>query len=132
MLVVVLAVGAFAVWRVRGMFGSQQLPTYAGSMRADRADSSDPKRVRYEVYGAPGTVASINYIDPGGEARQLDDVTLPWSINLETDAPSMVANIVAQGDTDFIGCRISADGEVKVERTTSAVSAYVYCIAKSA
>lgn len=133
-LVVVLGVGAFAVERVRGLFGSQQLPTYAGSMPAGSGSGAgyDPKRVVYEVFGAPGTVAEINYLDTEGEPHQLSAVALPWSVALETDKPSMAANIVAQGDTDFIGCRISADGQVRDERTTRAVSAYVYCIAKSA
>ncbi|EPQ47252.1 MmpS family transport accessory protein [Mycobacterium pseudoshottsii] len=139
-LAVVFAVGGFAVSRfrgfavsrVRGMFGSQQLPTYADSTPAGSVSSSGPKRVRYEIFGAPGTIADINYMDPAGEAQQLNDVALPWSIEVETDAPSMVANIIAQGNSDFLGCRISSDGEVKDERTSSAVSAYVYCIAKSA
>jgi hypothetical protein len=131
-LVVVLAVGAFAVARVRGIFGSQPLPTYAGSMSADTAAGYDPKRVVYEIFGAPGTVAEINYLDPAGEPHQLSGVRLPWSLEVETDKPSMAANVVAQGDSDFIGCRISSDGDVKDERTSSAVSAYVYCIAKSA
>jgi MmpS family membrane protein len=131
-LVVVLAVGAYAVSRVRGIFGSQELPTYAGSMPADVARSSDPKRLVYEVFGAPGAVAEINYLDADGQPQQLTRVTLPWSVEVQTDKPSMAANIVAQGDADFISCRISANDEVKDERTSSAVSAYVYCIAKSA
>lgn len=129
-LVVVLAVGGFTVWRVRGIFGSQQLPTYAGSM-VDASNNSDPKRVTYEVFGNPGATADINYLDPDGEPVQVDGATLPWSIELETNAPSMAANIVAQGSSDFIGCRITSDGKVHDERSTSAVSAYVYCLAKS-
>lgn len=131
-LVVVFGVGAFAVSQVRGIFGSEELPTYAGSMPEDTGTSSDPKHVVYEIFGAPGTVAEINYTDTEGEPQQLNSVSLPWSVELTTDAPSMSANIVAQGDTGFIGCRISSDGEIKDERTSRAVSAYVYCIAKSA
>jgi hypothetical protein len=129
-LVVVLALGAFTVSRVRGIFGSEQLPTYAGSM-VDVSSNSDPKRVTYEVFGNSGATADINYLDPGGEPVQVDDAMLPWSIELETNAPSMAANIVAQGAGDYIGCRISSDGEVQDERSTSAVSAYVYCMSKS-
>jgi hypothetical protein len=39
---------------------------------------------------------------------------------------------VAQGNGNYIGCRISADGVVKDERTASDVSAYIYCFTKSA
>jgi Mycobacterium membrane protein len=44
LVVVVVAVGGFAVARVRGIFGPHQLPTYAGSM-SDEKNKSDPKRV---------------------------------------------------------------------------------------
>ena len=44
----------------------------------------------------------------------------------------MSGNVVAQGNGDFIGCRITADGEVKDERTITNVSAYIYCFTKAA
>ena len=130
-LVVVLGLGGFTVSRIRGIFGSEELPTYAGSM-SDDSNNSDPKRVSYEVFGDPGTRADINYLDTEGDPVQVNDVNLPWSVQLETTAPSMAANVVAQGDSGFIGCRIVSDGEIKDDRTSSAVSAYVYCMSKSA
>lgn len=126
-----LAVGAFSVWRIRGIFGSHQLPTYAGSMSED-SNKSDPKVVRYEVWGEPGAIADINYVDAEGDPNQLVGAALPWSIDIETDSPAMSGNIVAQGNGDFIGCRITADGEVKDERTITDVSAYIYCFTKAA
>lgn len=130
-LVVVVTAGAFAVSRVRGIFGSHQLPTYAGSM-SDEKRKSDPKRVVYEVFGPPGTVADINYLDDSGTPHQVNSVTLPWSVEIVTTAPAMAGNVLAQGNSDSIGCRITSDGETKIERTTSDVSAYVYCFVKSA
>lgn len=127
----VLVVGGLAVWRIRNIFGSHQLPTYAGSMSED-SNRSDPKIVRYEIFGDPGATADINYIDDEGDPNQIVGATLPWSIEVETNSPAMVGNVVAQGDSDFIGCRISADGVVKDERTAHNVSAYVYCFTKSA
>lgn len=127
----VLVVGGLAVWRIRNIFGSHQLPTYAGSMSED-SNKSDPKIVRYEIFGDPGATADINYIDDEGDPNQIVGATLPWSIEVETNSPAMVGNVVAQGDSDFIGCRISADGVVKDERTARNVSAYVYCFTKSA
>lgn len=131
LLVVVIAAGAFAVARVRGIFGSHQLPTYAGSMSDDKR-KSDPKHVVYQIFGPPGTVADINYLDDSGTPHQVNGVTLPWSVEIVTTAPAMAGNVLAQGNSDSIGCRITADGEVKMERTTNAVSAYVYCFVKSA
>ena len=130
-MVVVIAAAGFAVTRIRGIFGSHQLPTYAGSM-SDDSHKSDPKRVVYEIFGPPGATADINFIDDEGETNQVNDAPLPWSHEIVTTAPSMMGNIVAQGSSDFIGCRITSDGEVKDERTVNQVSAYVYCIVKSA
>jgi hypothetical protein len=130
-MVVVLAAAGFAVLRVRGVFGSQQLPTYAGSM-SDDSNKTDPKSLVYEVWGPPGATADINYIDDEGESNQVNDATLPWSHEIISNAPSMMGNVVAQGGSDFIGCRITSDGEVKDERTVNQVSAYIYCVVKSA
>ncbi|KWX25007.1 membrane protein [Mycolicibacterium wolinskyi] len=127
----VIAIGGFAVTKIRGIFGTQQLPTYAGSMSDDQKNVSDPKRVVYEIFGPPGAVADVNYIDDDGEPNQVDGVALPWSVEIVTNAPSMTGNVLAQGNSDFIGCRISSDGEVKDERTSHDVNAYIYCFAKS-
>lgn len=126
-----MVVGGFTVWRIRNIFGSQQLPTYAGNV-TDDGNRADPKRVRYEVFGVPGAYADINYIDAEGDPNQIVGATLPWSIEVETNSPAMVGNVVAQGNGDFIGCRISADGTVKDERTATEASAYIYCFTKSA
>jgi hypothetical protein len=130
-MVLVVVIGAFAVARIRGIFGSHQLPTYAGSMSED-ANKSDPKRVRYEIFGPPGAVADINYLDAEGDPNQVSGARLPWSIDIESYSPAMVGNVLAQGDSDFVGCRISSDGVVKAERTAAEVSAYIYCFTKSA
>jgi hypothetical protein len=130
-LVLVLVVGGFAVWRIRNIFGSQQLPTYAGNV-TDDSNLADPKVVRYEIFGPPGTVADINYLDAEGDPNQIVAATLPWSIEVETNSPAMVGNVVAQGNSESLGCRISADGVVKDERTAYNFDAYVYCFTKSA
>ncbi len=130
-MVFVLAVAGFAVLRIRDVFGSHQLPTYAGSM-SDNSTKTDPKSLVYEVWGPPGATADINYIDDEGETNQVNDAMLPWSHEIISNAPSVMGNIVAQGDSDFIGCRITSDGEIKDERTVNQVSAYIYCVVKSA
>ena len=127
---IVLLVAGFAVWRLRNMFASHPLPTYAGSMSSD-TNKSDPKVVRYEVFGEPGATADINYIDDEGDPNQIIGAALPWAIEVETDSPAMVGNIVAQGDGDFIGCRILSDGEIKDERTVQNFTAYIYCFSKA-
>jgi hypothetical protein len=130
-MVMVITVAGFAVWRIRGIFGSQQLETYAGSMTDDK-NNSKPKHVVYEIFGPPGTVADINYIDEDGESNQVNGATLPWSVEVITTAPAMTGNILAQGNSNTLGCRVTANGEVKDERTSHEVNAYVYCYVKSA
>jgi hypothetical protein len=99
---------------------------------SDETNKSDPKRVLYEIFGPQGAVADINYIDDEGQPNQVNGARLPWSFEVVTDAPSMAGNVVAQGNSDFIRCRITSDGDVKDERTVTQVNAYIYCFAKSA
>ena len=81
--------------------------TRPGSGLADDTKPFNPKTVVYEIYGPPGTVATINYLDLDAQPQIARDVTLPWSLTLTTTAPAASANIVAQGDSDTIGCRVT-------------------------
>ncbi|BBY22230.1 MmpS family transport accessory protein [Mycobacterium stomatepiae] len=130
-MVVVIGVGGFAVWRIRGVFVSYHLPTYAGSM-SDNKNNSVPKHLRYDIFGPRGSITDINYIDAEGEPHQLNGQMLPWSLEIVTTAPAMTGNILAQGNSNTIGCRISANGIVKDERSSNELNAYVYCFVKSA
>jgi hypothetical protein len=112
------------------VFGKSEL-TRPGSGLANDAAPFDPKVVVYEIMGPPGAVATVNYLNLDAEPQIARDVTLPWSLTLTTTAPAAAANIVAQGDSDTIGCRITVDGVVKDERWTSGVSAQTFCFIKS-
>ena len=54
---------------------------------------------------------------PGSGRPAADRPRCPaaWSLTLTTTAPAASANIVAQGDTDTIACRITVNGELKDE-----------------
>jgi len=43
-----------------------------------------------------------------------------------------VAGLVAQGDTNSIGCRITVNGVVKDEKSVNEMNAYTFCLVKSA
>ena len=96
------------------------------------ARSYNPKQVTYEVFGPAGTVADISYFDVNSEPQQVDGAPLPWSLKITTDSSAVVSNVVAQGDSDMIGCRIVVDGEVKAERISNEVNAFTYCLVKDA
>jgi hypothetical protein len=126
----VMAVAAFTVDRLHGVFGKTET-TRPGSGLSNDPAPFDPKTVVYEIFGPPGSVATVNYLNLDAEPQIARDVVLPWSVTLTTNAPAAAANIVAQGNSDTIGCRITVDGEVKDERVSTGVSAQTFCIVKS-
>jgi hypothetical protein len=128
---VVIGVGGFTVSRLHGIFGSEKRSSYADTKIND-VKPYDPKHLTYEVFGPPGTVATISYFDVDGEPRFVRGASLPWSLNLAFTQAAVVGNIVAQGDSDSIGCRIVVDGEVKAERISNEVNAFTSCLLKAA
>ncbi|BBZ75615.1 membrane protein [Mycolicibacterium anyangense] len=130
-ILLVVAVAGFAVYRLHGVFGKTEL-TRPGSGLANDTKPFNPKTVVYEIDGPPGTVATINYLDLDATPQIARDVTLPWSITLTTTAPAASANIVAQGDSDTISCRITVNGELKDQKTSTGVNAQTFCLVKSA
>lgn len=131
LILVVVAIAAFGVYRLHGVFGKTEL-TRQGSGLANDTKPFNPKTVTYEIFGPPGAVATINYLDLDAQPQIARDVPLPWSLTLTTTAPAASANIVAQGDTDTIGCRITVNGELKDEKTSTGVNAQTFCLVKSA
>jgi len=130
-ILVAVAVAVFCVDRLHGLFGKTEL-TRPGAGIASDPKPFNPKVVIYEIFGPPGAVATINYLNLDAQPQEVKDVALPWSITLTTTAPAASANIVAQGDSDSIGCRITVNGEVKDEKTTDGVNAETFCLVKSA
>lgn len=128
---VVVAVGAFVVYRVHGYFGSEKRETYADS-NLKNPEPFNPKRIVYEVFGPPGTVADISYFDVNSDPQRVENARLPWSLHISTTKAAMVGNLAAQGDSDSIGCRILIDDEVKAERVSNSVNAFTFCLVKSA
>lgn len=129
--VVVIGVAGLAVGRVRGVFASDP-PLTTPVEFANDPEPFDPKVLTYEIFGPEGAVVDVNYVDLEGEPQRVDGAILPWSVTLQTTDPAAAANIVAQGKTNFLGCRVIVDGEVKDERTTTGANVQTFCIVKSA
>jgi hypothetical protein len=128
--VVIVAVAGFSVYRLHGIFGSRHTPASADA-GLNAIVPFNPKQVVLEVFGAPGNVATINYLDVDASPRQVLNAALPWSYTITTTQPAVVANVVAQGNGNSIGCRITVNGVVKDERTVREVNAYTFCLDKS-
>ncbi|OBH12035.1 MmpS family protein [Mycobacterium sp. E1747] len=123
----VVAAGGLTVARLHGIFGSEKRPSYADTRQQD-TKPFNPKHVKYEVFGPPGTTADISYFDANGEPNHINDIHLPWSFDIATTLPSIVGNVVAQGDSETLGCRIVVDGVVKAERISHELNAFTYCV----
>ncbi|WP_156687866.1 MmpS family transport accessory protein [Mycobacterium sp. Marseille-P9652] len=129
--VVAVTVGGVAVDRLRGVFGSDAIFTATGSS-ARPLEPSHVKQVTYEVYGPGETSGSVSYLDKNAQPQQADFTNLPWSYTIETTVPAVMANLVAQGNSDTIGCRITVNGEVKAEHSSAGRDAQTFCLVKAA
>jgi len=128
--VVVVALVGFAVYRLHGAFGSNKNSSRASGV-SNEIVPFNPKSVIYEVFGAPGTTATINYQDVHAAPQRVDNAPLPWSYTITTTDPAVIANLVAQGNGNTLGCRIIVNGVVKDERTVNEMNAYTFCLDKS-
>jgi hypothetical protein len=130
LILVVVLVGTFTVMRVKTFFGAPD-PASRPSKPADDTKPFNPKVVKYEIFGN-GTYADINYLDLDAQPQRIDHAALPFTLTLSTTDPSVFPNIVAQGDSTDINCRITVDDVVKNTNSASGVTAQTFCLVKSA
>lgn len=131
LIAVVIAVAGSTVYRVRGYFGAHGHPG-GSSVRFEDTKPFHPKVVIYDIFSPDGTVADINYLDLNAQPQRVDSASLPWSLTLSTTDPAVSPDIVAQGHSNTIGCRITVDGVVKDERISNGVNAQTFCLVKAA
>jgi hypothetical protein len=128
--VAVIAVAGFAVFRLHGIFGSQNINARAH----DKDDSRNiiPKNVVYEIFGPSATKGQVNFLDERAQPQRADFTALPWSFTITTTLSSVFASVVAQGDSETIGCRITVDGVVRDEHSVNIQDAQSFCLVKAA
>ncbi len=129
--VLTLIAAVAVVSRLRTFFDSD-LPFVAGSERVDAIVPFNTKRVTYQVVGPAATTGRVSFLDAGGNTREATFTTLPWSADVVTTDPGILANVVAQGDSTSLGCRILVNGKVVVERHTAGPDAQAFCLDKAA
>src|ERR1700728_391085 len=123
LLAVVLSVSTLAVTRLHKVFASQDLNANSGA---------GIKIVKFNILGPPGSTANINYWDADANTHQINNAPLPWSFTISTTLPTVSANIMAQTDADYIGCRITVDGELREHQSSDGHNAQTFCLVKSA
>ena len=128
--VTVVALAGFAVYRLHGIFASHDVTSTPSGSDNDIVPFN-PKHVVLEVFGPPGTVATITYLDVNAQPQRVDSATLPWAYDTNTTQPAVFVNVSAQGDRDSIGCRIKIDDVVKDERSVNTLNPFTYCLDKS-
>ncbi len=128
--VLVVAVAGFAVYRLHGIFASHDVTSTPSGTENDIV-AFNPKHVVMEVFGLPGTVATITDLDVNAQPQRVDAVALPWAYDTTTTQPAVFVNVSAQGNSNSIGCRIKIDNVVKDERSANTVNAFTYCLDKS-
>ncbi len=130
---VVFAAGAFTVARLHTIFGSEKGSSYGDTQSAAAStQAANPKQLTYEISGPPGTVADISYFDVDGNPKFIKDVSLPWSLSMDVSKATAVGNVMPQGDSDSITCRILVGQDVKTEKTSNEVNAFTSCLLKAA
>jgi Mycobacterium membrane protein len=130
LVLVVVGAGGFTVSRLHGIFGAEDRPSYADTKASD-SKPFDPKQMIYEVFGPAGTVANISYFDAQTEPQYVTNVSLPWRLQFDIGDQTAIGSLMAQGDSDSIGCRISVDDEVKAEKISDNVNAFTSCLLKN-
>ena len=139
-IVAVVALSGFVVHRLHGVFGVHK-GSFGGGSTADVIDQFNAKTITLEVWGSPGSTATINYLDENTHPQQALNVPLPWNTVLKSTKPGIPANLVAQGDGSWIACQFVVnkhDGSGDVVKTpmrsdsNENVNAFVYCLDKSA
>ena len=98
--------------------------------RVDAA-ANRPHEVVYEVIGE-GTARSITYASTdGGGFEQVTQVTLPWKKETISRGPATHRLVARNDDDGSITCRITIDGTVVTEKTSSGPYAVVACRAST-
>jgi hypothetical protein len=53
-------------------------------------------------------------------------------LEITANVPAVMGNLIAQGYSNSVGCRIVVHGQVKAERISNEVNAYTHCPVKGA
>ncbi|ORV45591.1 hypothetical protein AWC02_13080 [Mycolicibacter engbaekii] len=123
--------GTVAVVNLRGAFGSDEIFRWDGSGSRPIA-SINEKRIVYEIFGPDGSTGGVSYLNEQTQPVEARFTQLPWTYTITTTSPAVIGNVVAQGDGDSIGCRITVNGAIKDEHLATGHHAQVFCLVKAA
>lgn len=131
MVVIALVAAAAVVSRLRTFFDSDK-PYVGAALPADEIRPINTKRVTYEIVGPPNASGRVSYLDVNGKTIEASFASLPWSVTVSTTDPGVLANVVAQGDTAALGCRILVNDSLVAEDFAEGRDAQASCLDKAA
>ena len=127
MVIVALLAATAVVGRLRTFFDTDK-PYVGAELPADDIKPINTKRVTYEIVGPATATGRVSYLDVNGKTMEDSFTSLPWSVTVSTTDPGVLANVVAQGDTAALGCRILVDDKLKVEDFAEGRDAQAFCL----
>ncbi len=131
MVVVALLAAAAVVSRLRTFFDLDK-PYAEASLPADFPQPINVKKVTYEITGPPNASGRVSYLDVNGKTIEAGFTELPWSVSVSTTDPGVLANVVAQGDSAALGCRILVNDKVVAQDQAEGRDAQAFCLDKAA
>lgn len=131
MVLVAVLTAAAVVSRLRSFFDSDK-PYIAASEPADVIRPINTKTVTYEIVGPTDASGRVSYLDVNGKTIEAGFTSLPWSVTVSTTDPGMLANVVAQGDSTALGCRILVNDRLVAENQAQGRDAQAFCLDKAA
>ncbi|HNA50107.1 MAG TPA: MmpS family transport accessory protein, partial [Mycobacterium sp.] len=130
-IVIALIAAVGVVSRLRTFFDSDK-PYIGASQPADAIKPINTKRVTYQIVGPPDASGRVSYLDVNGKTIEASFTELPWSVTVSTTDPGVLANVVAQGDSAALGCRILVDDKLVAENFAEGRHAQAFCLDKAA
>jgi hypothetical protein len=88
--------------------------------------SGKGKTVVYEII-SDSDLKSVTYFDANSEIQQETDASAPWTKTVTNTSTYAIAGLGAQTDGTSVTCRITVDGKVKDEKTSTGKYAVVNC-----
>ncbi|MBF6074278.1 hypothetical protein IU498_06495 [Nocardia beijingensis] len=139
--VVLMFGGCFAILGTAGHEAAKAIDAAATSIQqaAESPDATIPpltpkaptgkgKTVVYEII-SDSDLNSVTYWDENSEIQQETGADAPWSKTITNTSTAVIAGVGAQTNGTSVTCRVTVDGKVKDEKTSTGKYAVVNCTA---
>ncbi|MEV6323086.1 MmpS family transport accessory protein [Nocardia sp. NPDC051787] len=91
-----------------------------------KAPTGKGKTVVYEII-SDSDLNSVTYWDANSEIQQETGASAPWTMTITNTSTAVIAGVGAQTNGSSVTCRVTVDGRVKDEKTSTGKYAVVNC-----